>query len=385
MTTKTSALAAVGMAWLAGDVGAQAQLPGYGHAASGMAGASIAFPYDSIATANNPAGMAFVGSRVDVLLTPIFTEAATTLGPFDYNASDVGFGPSAGFNRDLQNGWTLGMSIFGFGSSFDYGKPFPGSTTNTVSSVTQVVVAPTTTFRVAPDHAVGLALLLAGQKIEISGLQGFGFADAGSDTSSGVGASIGYLGRLAPGIMVGLTYSSKVDMGRLDKYRDLLADGGNLDIPQQAGIGLSWQVTPELAVAFDYLWINWSSSKPLGNPYPGSGPPGSVDGPGFGWQNQNVYRLGTAWDASDQWTLRAGAAYKSKLIVPESVTLSTLGPITPQVTLTLGATYRLNERQIVTGAFASNLERSVTGTRASEGVAITASANFFTLGWGYRY
>ena len=385
MKTRRFVLAALGTFWLAADVGAQALLPGYGHAASGMGGASIALPYDSVASANNPAGMAFVGSRADILLTPILTKATTNLGPFPYDASDVGFGPSGGFNWDLQNGWTVGISIFGFGSGIDYGKPFPGSTSDTRSSVAQMVLAPTVTYRVAPDHAIGLALLVAAQRIKIDGLQSFGFENTGSDSSYGAGASIGYQGDLGSGLTIGLTYSSRINMGRLDKYSTLLADGGNQDIPQQAGIGLSWRATPQLTAAFDYLWINWSSVKPLGNPYPGTGPPGSAQGPGFGWQDQGVYRFGVAYDASDQWTLRTGAAYKTKLIVPESVTLNALGPLVPQLSITLGATYRIDAHHLVSAAYAHNLEKSISGTQASAGVTLTSSADFLTLGYGYRF
>ncbi|HET9669828.1 MAG TPA: outer membrane protein transport protein [Casimicrobiaceae bacterium] len=376
---------ALGVVLTSPDVAGQAQLPGYGQAASGMGGAAIAVPYDAEATANNAAGMAFVGSRADFTFTLIRTKATTDFGPFHGSADDYGFGPGGGINWDLQNGWTVGMSLFGFGSGIDYKKPFPGGTSSAGSTIAQVVVAPTVTYRVAPQHAVGLAVLLAGQRIKIEGLQGFGFQDAGSDHSFGAGASIGYLGDLGHGVKIGLTYSSKIDMGRLDKYQDLLADRGNLDIPQQAGVGLSWQATPHFLVALDYLWINWASVSPLGNPFPGSGPPGSAGGPGFGWRNQDVYRLGVAFDAGERWTLRAGGTYKSRLVVPESTTLDTLSPLIPQVSMTIGASYRITDKQVVSGAYAHNFEKSITGTQASSGVNMTSSANFFSVGYGYRF
>ncbi len=378
-------LGALGALWPTAAAVAQAQLPGYGHAASGMGGAAIAVPYDSEAAANNPAGMAFVGSRADLLLTPIFTNATTHLGPSQFSASDVGFAPGGGVNWDLRNGWSVGMSLFGFGSAIDYGTPFPGSTTNTGSTVAQFVLAPTLTYKVTPHQAIGVAALIAGQRIEIKGLESFGFRNVGADRSYGTGASVGYLGDLAAGVMLGLTYSSRINMGALHKYNALLADGGNLDIPQQAGVGLSWQATPQLIAAFDYLWINWASVKPLGNTYPGTGPPGSAQGPGFGWQNQGVYRLGVVYDANAQWTLRAGAAYKTRLLNPESTTLNTLAPLVPQVSLTLGATYQIAEKQIVTVAYAHNFEKTITGAQASAGVTLTSSADFVTLGYGYHF
>src|SRR6266513_2101361 len=39
---------------------------GYGLKSKGMGGASIALPQDSLAAASNPAGMVWIGSRIDV-------------------------------------------------------------------------------------------------------------------------------------------------------------------------------------------------------------------------------------------------------------------------------------------------------------------------------
>ena len=248
-----------------------------------------------------------------------------------------------------------------------------------------MVLAPTATYRVAPQHAIGLAPLLAWQRLEITGLQSFGLMDPGADSSYGAGIAVGYLGGIAPGVMIGASYASRIDMGRLDKYANLLADGGNQDIPQQFGVGVSWRALPELTVAFDYLRIDWSSVKPLGNPFPGSGPPGSPNGPGSEWQDQSVYRLGLAYDATEKWTVRAGTTYKSNLLVPAATTLNTLTPLVPQVTLTLGATYRIDQRQSVHAALAHNFERSIDGAQASTGINLTASASFFTIGYGYAF
>lgn len=385
MSTRRIALVVLASLGVATEVYAQAQLPGYGHAASGMGGAAIAVPYDSIAAANNPAGMAYVGSRTDISLTAILTNATSELGPSTYDASDWGFGPLGGFNQDLKNGWTVGVSVYGFGSGIDYEKPFPGSTTDTTSTIAQIIVAPTATYRLAPQHAIGIAPLLAAQRLEITGLQSFGFQDPGADSSYGVGVAVGYLGTVAEGLMIGLSYASRINMGALDRYATLLADGGNQDIPQQFGVGLSWQSTPQFLLAFDYLWIDWSSVKPLGNPFPGSGPPGSPHGPGSEWQDQSVYRLGLAFEASRQWTVRVGATYKSKLIVPQATTLNTLTPLLPQWTLTFGATYRIDQHQAVHGALAHNFEKSLDGTQASSGINLTSSASFFTIGYSYSF
>ena len=53
---------------------------GYGIKAQGMGGASIALPQDALAAANNPAGMALVGNRLDLGLAVVMPKPASTFG-----------------------------------------------------------------------------------------------------------------------------------------------------------------------------------------------------------------------------------------------------------------------------------------------------------------
>ena len=55
-------------------------LAGYGAKAQSMGGASVAYPQDAIAAANNPAGMAEVGNRVDADIQIIYASADLELG-----------------------------------------------------------------------------------------------------------------------------------------------------------------------------------------------------------------------------------------------------------------------------------------------------------------
>lgn len=367
------------------DARAQSPLPGYGNAAASMGGASIAVAYDSIGSANNPATMAFIGSRADFSITPIFENGHIQLATTSFDPHDVAYAPTGGFNRDLGNAWTLGVSVFGFGSGVDYRQPFPGSTSNTHSSITQVVIAPTATYRFTPQHSIGFAPLLAWQRLEIGGLQLIGFDDPGADQSSGEGAAVGYLGRFDGGWSLGATYFSRIAMGRLRKYAGLLADAGKLDIPQLGGVGIAWQFYPQWLLAADVQWIAWAAVKPLGNPFPGDGILGSPQGPGFAWHNQTIGRIGLAYDLSDAWTLRAGFAKRSRLIDPSAALINTLSPIVPQVSVTVGGTWHVDQSNSLSFAYARNPRRTLVGTQDSDRVAITSTAQFVTLGFGHAF
>ena len=96
---------------------------GYGIRAKGMGGASVAMTEDSMGGANNPAGMVWVGSRLDVGMD-LFSPRR------DATRSDAGFPtlngsvdsqsktflvPEFGYNKMLGWNMSLGISVYGNG------------------------------------------------------------------------------------------------------------------------------------------------------------------------------------------------------------------------------------------------------------------------------
>ena len=90
----------------------------------GMGGAGIALPQDSLAAANNPAGMVMVGDRADVGLIwfkPIGSTEITGKsvpgenGTYDGNGRSNFFIPSFGYNKMISADTSIGVSVFGNG------------------------------------------------------------------------------------------------------------------------------------------------------------------------------------------------------------------------------------------------------------------------------
>ena len=74
---------------------------GIGQKAKGMGGAGIAFPQDTLAGGMNPAGMVWVGDRLDVGLEwfrPQREAEITGMGKFDGNDKENFFVPEFGYN-----------------------------------------------------------------------------------------------------------------------------------------------------------------------------------------------------------------------------------------------------------------------------------------------
>lgn len=165
-------------------------LPAYGSKAWGMGGASIAYPQDSMASANNPAGIALVGDRMDADLTVVDASLKSEFGPNTYHANTLAVSPEAGISKTLNEDVAIGVSLFGQGLQLDYEKPVFG-TKNMRNKLTQMILAPTATWQFKPGHYFGFSPRLAYQRLDLAGADGLGVPYDGADSAYGFGFSFG--------------------------------------------------------------------------------------------------------------------------------------------------------------------------------------------------
>ena len=220
----------------------------------------------------------------------------------------------------------------------------------------QLIVAPTAAYKIAPDHAIGISPLIGYQRFKAYGLQAFsGFSSSpanltnnGYDDSFGYGVRVGYQGKIAPGLTIGAAYASKMNFNEFDKYQGLFAEQGGFDIPENYNLGVAWQATPQILLALDYQRINFSKVASIGNPVSNllllGQPLGANSGPGFGWDDVNVWKLGAEYKYNNQWTFRAGYNHTDNPISGGDlgeVTFNILAPAVIKDHATLGFTYTL--------------------------------------------
>ena len=55
----------------------------------------------------------------------------------------------------------------------------------------------------------------------------------------------------------------------------------------------------------DYKRIFYSDVASVGDPSTNNAQFGASNGPGFGWRDINVYKIGAEWRYDPRWTLRA--------------------------------------------------------------------------------
>ncbi len=367
---------------------------GYGMKAKGMGGASTAMAQDSMGGATNPASMVWAGSRVDAgvdLFSPRRDATRSGAGFPTLNGSvesdrDYFLVPEFGYNRMVGHNMSLGVTVYGNGGmnttypqgNFNCG----GGPANILCGsggvgvdLMQLIVAPTVAYKFHPRHSVGASLLLGYQRFKANGLQAFdnapGFppftqgpghvTNKGTDSSTGVGVRLGYFGQITDRVNVGVAYAPKLNMGRLDKYSGLFAGSGDFDIPANYSAGIAFSPAPAWTIAADYQRVNYSGVASVGNPSAAQAPLGAPNGPGFGWRDINVYKLGVAWQMNSRLMLRAGYNHGQNPIASADVTFNILAPGVITNHYTLGFTQALADNSELTGAFMVSPRHSVTG------------------------
>ncbi len=397
---------------------------GYGMKGKGMAGAGVSLAQDAFAGANNPAASAFAGTRLDLGVDWFSPKRSATRtgsggGMLDFKADSDStnfFIPEFAYNSKYSDQLYWGISVYGNGGM---NTDYPGGQLNCAPlgaypvanglcgdgrlgvDLSQLMVAPTLAWKINPDHSIGIAPLFAYQRFEIKGVQLFGqlsqapgnVTNQGYDSSTGWGARFGYMGRLSPGVTLGAQYTTKMNMTKFDKYKGLFAEDGGFDIPAHAAVGMSFEAAKGWLLAVEWERIEYSDVKSIGNPSTNRAPLGSSDGPGFGWQNVDVWKIGVQWQQSPQLALRAGYNRSDNPIQARDVTFNILAPGVIKDHMTLGFTYALDKDSEITMAYMHAFSNSVTGASFFNAFApgmggnekIEMYQNSLGIAWGKRF
>lgn len=380
-------------------------LPGYGSRSQGMGGAGTAFPEDSLTVVNNVAGLVDVPDGMD-LGTTLYSPWTTITVDGQKSDTDLHWfpAPSFGLKRSLRPDLAFGLAIYGNGGiGNDYepspldraaggGKPTGIDHTDRLSiRMVSLLALPSLAWRISPQHAVGGGVLFAYQSFNAKGLGLFGcftpegagdpqcapggsgvparepegLTNRGNGYQVGAGLRVSWLWQTHPRLSVGLTGSTRIRNTRIKTYDALLPDGGSFDLPPSLNAGVAWRATDRLTMLLDYQRVYYESVRAFGNrgPVPGVPPRtdqllGNKKGFGFGWKNQNIYKLGLHYRASPTWTWRAGFNYSPRQIAESQISFALLSPAFMERSAHLGFTHRLaSGNEITVAAFRGFKER----------------------------
>ena len=290
---------------------------GVSTAEKGVAGAGVAYSQDTLAAANNPAGMVWQGARYDIgaaVFGPMRSYSATG-APSDFCASptgpcsfSIGDGdqsidsdneafliPQFGYNWILDDDRTIGISVYGnggmnteykggnarffvpaaFGGPNDF-VTFPGTYGDGTAGVdlSQLFISTTYAAKISPTSSWGVSGIVAYQRFEARGLSNFApfSSDPGNlsnndhDTSTGLGLRLGFQTELSPGIRFGAAYQPEIDMSEFDDYSGLFAEDGDFNIPSNFTLGLAIDVGRNGVFLVDFQQINYEDVAAVSNP-----------------------------------------------------------------------------------------------------------------------
>ncbi len=361
---------------------------GYGTKSKGLAGGGVALPQDAMAAATNPAGMVWVGDRMDLgaaLFSPHRSyDADNTPGASlfpvmagEYDSDNNLFLiPHFGWSSMLDQNSSFGITVYGNGGmnteypndAYGWG-PGRGAFADGTAGVdlSQMFVNLSYSRKINDKASWGAGLILAAQSFQSKGLQNFSsftnhfvttgnaatnLSDNGHDMSYGAGLKFGIQGEVANGLTLAASYQTKTLMTEFDDYKDLFAEDGDFDIPATATIGLAWQPNQQHAFTFDIQRIWYSGVEAVSNPVSNlfSCAPGAAqyclggdEGAGFGWDDMTIYKLGWQYQPNDLWTVRLGYSHTDQPINSEDVVFNILAPAVVEDHFTMGLTRKIGK------------------------------------------
>ena len=145
-------------------------------------------------------------------------------------------------------------------------------------------------------------------------------------------------------IRLGFSAQTRMWMTKFDKYSGLFADQGAFNIPANLTAGVAVDAMPGSDVD-GRLQAHLLRQHPVGREFVGDSDCafGASDGPGFGWHDVDVVKIGAEWRASPAWTLRAGYAHNTNPIKSTDVTLNIIAPGVVTDHITGGFSYQINK------------------------------------------
>lgn len=400
---------------------------GYGTANKALGGAGVAFPQSAMQAATNPAGMVDVGERFDIgieAFNPMRDYQSRNNPLFGSSAQDSEnewfFIPHIGYNYMLSKTSSVGLTLYGNGGmNTRYSQPVFGAVGSgndrTGVNLAQLFAAFSYSQKLGDSVSIGVAPIFVYQRIAFEGFSRFNLfgttSDAanlsnnGADNSYGGGYRIGGTVDVGGGITLGGAYQSRMRMSKFHKYGGLFAEGGDFDVPPTYTVGFVYQPTKKVSIAFDYQYIAYGDIETLGNGLANILTPGqnlgTENGPGFGWNDIKIYKLGLQLEASKNLTLRIGGSRGDNPVRDgfdrdangNFISTTQFNIIAPGVLTThytLGMTYKLAGGNEFSMAYMHAKKNSITGqdTFAPSGTTsteLTMSQNALELSYGIKW
>jgi len=350
---------------------------GLGQIHKAMGGTAVGNPENTMTMATNPAAASFIEDGFDVGLELFVPVRESVVGKrYTGNGTAAFLIPESGYKKTLSNGLSVGLTSYGNGGmNTDYGiSPYenfpmphpPGSPTGIGIDFKQIFISPTVSKKIGANHSVAIAVNLVGQTFKSRGVVAPN--TVGTDTATGIGATLGWMGKISPNVTVGLSHRFKTKMSKFKNHTGMFGStDGKLDVPGATTVGVSFKVSPKTKVAIDLQRIYYGKVKAIED--------------NFHWDDQDVIKLGVKHQVNNKVALMGGLNYGKSPITPENAVHSLLAPAVSEMHLSLGADVKLNKHSSVSLSYVHAFENAVTGIPATGSPTVRMSQD--AVGFGY--
>jgi len=387
---------------------------GFGARDTSMGGATTASPEDTSCLVRNPAGLVWIGNRIDAEYLNIMPHDVSmdTEGPLVPALGNIPFvnkglkqkstidyipGADAGVSYRIPGTDKYPISV-GLGAFTMAGVElnYPSSRINSALTSNYDKMVDLRSMRIAPGIAVAfndkLSFGVTGD-IDIQGLRTNLATASLAETSGeedwdftgGGGFNLGILYEFSKMLGLGASYESHQWMGHHYEYKDCLP---YVDEPPVINVGVSLKPTPVFEWTYDTRYINWTDVK-IARLSPANG--------GFGWRDQWVFATGGEYTFkdkkdNDKLKLRLGYMYGKSPIQPHFVFANALIPLIFEHHLTAGFSYFITKNISIDLAWEHDFLNVMSDDGAGDiysqygnGTKITAAADIIGVGIGYKF
>ena len=375
-----------------------------------MGGAGVGTNLDAASVFFNPGGVSHLKENsvsAGVSLTAENTAFLDANSQQEYHTKSPISTPFTGYGvwGPVDSKFKFAMGVYTpFGSTIKYEEGWSGRFSLTEMKLLSVFFQPTVSYKINDKLGVGAGFVYGYGNIDLSRdlpitYSNGDYASANlKGTAGGMGYNLGILYKPVEKFSIGLSYRSQVNM-KVNKGTATFtvppslatnfpsgAFSASLPLPQVLSLGLGYQATERLLLAFDVNYIGWSSYKSLAFDYEQNTSSLKDTESPRNYKNSYALRLGAQYKLSDKFMVRAGTNFEKSPIKDGYVTPEV--PDADRLNFTGGVGYKPTDRFVIDASFSyinfmkrtdTNTETNMSGTYKTRifvpGISLTYNFN----------
>jgi len=320
----------------------------------------------------NPAGLVYLENKLNISAGATGIISTTKYQNLDTRQAfetDNPVGTPVNFyaSYKITDNLSAGLAIYTpYGSRVEWPNDWAGAGLVNNIELTSIFINPILSFKVNDALSIGGGPIFVLGNVNFNRniepvASGVGTLDGRSSSleidESGVtawGWKASVLFRPTDKLNIGASFQSQIDLDAEDGDVTFTnapqiptTFDATLPLPAELTLGLSYQFTDKLLVAFDYNRAYWGVYESLDISFSNPSLPASINPRNY--RDANTYRIGAQYDFTDKFTVRAGYYYDES-----PVTSGFFSPETPRNDsngYTTGLTYNINDNLAIDASF----------------------------------